>query len=128
MKTNVASFLLFLTLAGACGADPLEGLWQTEADDGAYAHVKIEPCGEGFCGKIAKTFNETGSYASPNLGKTLVIDMVAQSGGTYKGKVWRPSNNKIYLGKVTLTGDSMELAGCIAGGLICSKQTWSRIE
>ncbi len=42
--------------------------------------------------------------------------------GTYDGKVWRPSNNKTYFGR------TMKLAGCVAGGLICKKQTWKRVN
>ncbi|MEZ5779290.1 MAG: DUF2147 domain-containing protein [Paracoccaceae bacterium] len=118
----------FAFLAGAASADPVEGVWQTEPDDGAYALVTIEPCGAAFCGKISRTFNATGEYQSPNLGKTLVIDMVPNGEGNYAGKVWRPSNDKIYIGKIQLSGNSLKLAGCVAGGLICSKQTWQRVQ
>ncbi len=61
-------------------------------------------------------------------GRRLVIDMAPQGGGSYEGKVWRPSNDKIYLGKIALSGDSMKLSGCVAGGLLCSKQNWARIN
>lgn len=123
----------FAMIAAICvplcaSADPLEGLWQTEADAGAYAHVAIAPCGANFCGTIQSAFKDNASYASPNLGKTIVIDMAPQGGSDYKGKVWRPSNDKIYLGKIALDGDTMKLSGCVAGGLICSKQTWKRVE
>ncbi|MCR9125995.1 MAG: DUF2147 domain-containing protein [Rhodobacteraceae bacterium] len=122
---------LGLTLAGAgtaVAADPVEGVWKTQPDDGAYAHVVMAPCGAAFCGKIARTFDATGEYASPNIGKTLVIDMAPDGDGQYRGRVWRPSNDKIYIGKIALQGDTMQLAGCVAGGLFCSKQTWSRID
>lgn len=122
------SALALTMCAGIAVADPLEGRWQTEADDGAFAHVDIAPCGPNFCGKIARTFKDGAEYTSPNLGKTLVIDMASEGGGKYKGKVWRPSNDKIYIGKIALNGDSMKLSGCVAGGLLCSKQTWSRVE
>ena len=114
--------------AGMAAADPLEGTWQTEPDEGAFAHIDIGPCGANFCGTIARTFKDGGEYKSPNLGKTLVIDMAPQGSGKYEGKVWRPSNDKIYLGKIALNGDSIKLRGCVAGGLICSKQTWARVK
>lgn len=114
--------------ATAAHADPVEGVWQTQEDDGAYAHVTITPCGAAFCGIISKAFKDGGEYQSPNLGKEIVIDMVPQGDGTYDGKVWRPSNDKIYIGGIELDGDSMKLAGCVAGGLICKKQTWSRVK
>ena len=54
--------------------------------------------------------------------------MAPQGGGSYEGQVWRPSNDKIYLGKIALNGDRVKLRGCIAGGLLCSKQTWARVN
>ncbi|EBA15644.1 hypothetical protein RSK20926_15541 [Roseobacter sp. SK209-2-6] len=109
-------------------ADPVLGTWQTQPDDGSYAHIKMQKCGAAICGKIARTFNSDGEYQSPNIGKTLVIDMVPGGGGYYEGKVWRPSNDKIYVGKMDLSGKKLALRGCVAGGLICSKQTWTRVD
>lgn len=126
-KLLTAAVVLTLAAAGAA-SDPIEGLWQTEPDDGAYALVRIAPCGTNFCGTIDRTFNADGEYASRNIGKTLVIDMVPEGTGKYRGKVWRPSNDKIYLGKIALENDRMQLSGCVAGGLICSKQTWARVQ
>ncbi|MFN3936924.1 MAG: DUF2147 domain-containing protein [Gemmobacter sp.] len=119
---------IFVLAAGPALADPVLGTWATQPDDGAFAHVRMEKCGTAICGKIARTFNAQGEYKSPNIGKTLVIDMVPVGGGNYQGQVWRPSNNKIYTGKIELQGDTLRLAGCVAGGLICSKQTWARVK
>lgn len=115
--------------ASAASADALEGVWKTEVDDGAYAHITIAPCAAAFCGKITESFKEDGSSnASENIGKTIVIDMVPQGDGYYEGSVFRPSNGKTYYGTITLNGDSLKLAGCVAGGLICSKQNWARVQ
>ena len=118
----------FATLAGAAAADPLEGVWQTQEDDGAYAHVTIAPCGPAFCGHITRSFKAGAEFASPNNGKQIVIDMVPAGDGSYAGQVWRPSNDKIYTGKMVISGDSMKLSGCVAGGLFCKAQTWTRIK
>ena len=128
IKVLTAAAMVAGLASAAWAADPALGTWQTQVDDGAYAHVQMAPCGGAICGKIARTFNDSGEYKSDNLGKTLVIDMKPGSGGNYAGKVWRPSNNKIYIGKMTVSGNSLKLSGCVAGGLICSKQTWKRIE
>lgn len=128
MTRFFSTVVAFSTFASLAAADPLEGTWQTEPDDGAFAHVVVEPCGENYCGKIARTFKDGAEYQSPNKGKTLLIDMAPEGNGKYKGKVWRPSNNKIYLGKVVLDGDSVKLSGCVAGGLLCSRQMWTRIN
>ena len=128
MNRIVAAVFGLIIGTGAAMADPLLGTWQTEPDDGAYAHVDMQPCGAKICGVIARTFNASGEYQSENLGKKLVIDMVANGGGKYAGSVWRPSNNKIYIGKMDLSGNTVKLRGCVAGGLICSKQTWARVN
>lgn len=115
-------------VASVAVADPIEGLWKTQPDDGSYAHVKITPCGANFCGNIVQTFNDSGEYKSPNLGKQIVIDMAAAGDGKYEGKIWRPSNNKIYMGKISVNGGAMKMSGCVAGGLICAKQNWTKVN
>ena len=128
MKRFALALAGLVISAGAALADPVEGVWKTEVDDGAYAHIQMAPCGAAYCGVIAKTFNASGEYQSENLGKKLVIDMVPNGDGSYAGSVWRPSNNKIYIGKMTLNGNKLKLKGCVAGGLICSGQNWTRVQ
>ena len=127
MKT-FALAAAFGLIAAAASADPIEGLWQTQADEGAFAHVQITPCGGAFCGTITRTFKDKAEYQSPNIGKQIVIDMVPQGGGDYKGRVLRPADNKVYNGKATVSGNAMALSGCVAGGLICKKQSWARLQ
>lgn len=113
--------------AGAACADPVEGLWKTEVDDGAYAVVRMVQCGEKICGTIARTFNGSGEYKSPTIGKTLVWDMEPQGGGAYaNGRIWRPSNDKVYRSKMQMNGDNLKVSGCI--GPICLGQDWTRAQ
>lgn len=128
MKTLLVLAAGAVMAAGAALADPVLGTWKTEVDDGSYAHIRMAPCSGKVCGVIERTFNAQGEYESPNIGKVLVINMVPNGAGRYEGKVWRPSNDKIYLGKMALEGDTLELKGCVAGGLFCSSQTWSRLR
>ena len=127
-KFMIAALLGVMTTGAAWAADPAVGVWQTQPDDGAYAHVKMTPCGQAVCGTIQRTFNNSGEYKSENIGKQLVISMVPDGQGNYEGKVWRPSNNKIYIGKMTVSGNQLKLSGCVAGGLFCSKQDWVRVQ
>lgn len=129
MKRILTAAAIAVGLAGtAQAADPVLGVWQTSPDDGAYAHVQFAPCGVAVCGKIIRTFNDSGEYQSPNIGKTLFIDMVPQGDGSYKGSAWRPSNEKIYKGTMTLSGNALKAGGCVAGGLICIKNDLKRIQ
>lgn len=126
-KTLILAVAGFIAAGGAM-AEPALGLWKTEVDDGAYAHVQISPCGANVCGTIAQTFNAEGEYSSPNKGKQIVRAMTPTGNGAYEGKVWRPSNDKIYIGKMQVNGGSLTLKGCIAGGLLCSSQSWTKIN
>ena len=128
MKTILTAAAVVAGMASAAWADPAVGTWQTQVDDDRYAHVKMAPCGGAICGTIVKTFLKGENYKSPNLGKQLVRSMKPSGGGNYAGQVWRPSNGKIYIGKMTVSGNSLKLSGCVAGGLICSKQTWKRLK
>ena len=128
MKKLALTAATLILSAGMGLADPIEGIWQTQPDDGAYAHIKMAKCGSALCGTIARSFNADGEYKSENQGKKLVFDMVPNGDGSYSGKVWRPANNKIYIGKMNLNGNSLSMKGCVAGGLICKKQTWSRVQ
>lgn len=132
MKKLAAATLgaaLAVTLgAGAALADPATGTWQTQVDDGSFAYVDMHECGSNVCGTISRTFDENGEYQSPNIGRQIVIDMTPQGGGAYEGQVWRPSNDKVYMGKMQLNGERLELKGCVAGGLFCASQTWARIQ
>ena len=125
---RLAATTAAILVAGAAMADPIEGTWQTQADDGAFAMVRIQPCGNAFCGTIIRTFKGSTEYESPNKGKQIVRSMVPQGGGKYEGQVWRPANDKIYNGKATVSGSQMSLAGCVAGGLICKSQTWTKLQ
>lgn len=125
---KILSMLAIVLATPALAADPLEGLWQTQPDDGAFAFVQIAPCGAALCGTMVRSFNADGEYKSQNLGRQLVIDMMPAGNNRYKGQVWRPSNDKIYIGRITLSGDRLKMKGCVAGGLICASQSWTRVQ
>lgn len=131
-KTILAVGLAVGFAAPALAGDPVEGIWKTEVDDGSYAYIDMGPCASDaskICGIIARTFKSDGEYESENKGKMLVINMEPQGGGLYKGKVWRPSNDKIYIGKMEMDGNNkLALSGCVLGGLICAAQNWTRVQ
>ncbi|WP_322889643.1 MULTISPECIES: DUF2147 domain-containing protein [unclassified Yoonia] len=129
MKHLILAAAAAFALASAASAqDAALGTWQTEVDDGAFAYVTMDQCGAAVCGTIARTFNTEGEYASPNIGRQIVINMAPNGDGSYQGQVWRPSNDRIYVGKMDVEGNALRLRGCVAGGLICASQNWVRIE
>lgn len=128
MKRLVLGTLAAIAMAGTAAADPVLGVWKTEPDDGAYGHVEMSMCGAAICGILIRSFDDTGEIESKNIGKTMVIDMIPQGDGYYEGSVWRPSNDKIYVGKMELDGDMLALKGCVMGGLFCAAQDWRRVN
>jgi uncharacterized protein (DUF2147 family) len=123
-----AAAALLLSTGQVAAQDPIEGLWKTEPDAGMFAHIQVQPCGDKICGVIAQSFDNGEPFKSANMGKNLVFDMVNKGDGKYEGKVWRPSNDKVYLGKMVLKGDTLDMKGCVAGGMLCSKQKWTRLK
>lgn len=128
LAAKLAGAVLAASIAApAFAADPVVGTWKTQVDDGAYAHVSIKECGAQICGTIARSFNSSGEFVSANKGKNLVWDMVPAGNGAYKnGKVWQPSTGKTFRSKMALSGNSLQVSGCV--GPICKKQTWTRVK
>ena len=131
MRVFVTTLLAGLAFAGAAAAaDPLEGVWKTKPDDnGNFGHIEIKPCGPAFCGTLVKAFDGSGKQIeSPNVGKRIVWDMVAQGGGNYgDGKVWSPDRDKTYNSKMVLQGNGVTVRGCVLG--ICRDGgTWTRVN
>lgn len=121
---------MIFTAGAALAGDAVEGVWQTAADDnGNYGHIQVSACGDKICGVLIKSFDSAGKpLKSENVGKQIIWDMVASGDGTYvDGKVWSPDRDKTYDSKMTLTGDSLAVKGCVL--FICRDGgTWQRVN
>ncbi len=130
MKKIIMGVVLGFGLAGMAAADPVYGTWKTEADDnGGVGYIEIAACGGKICGTLVKSFDSSGAETqSPNLGRKIIWDMVADSGGNYDGgKVWSPDRDKTYKSKMTLSGNGLAVKGCVLG--ICRDGgTWTRVN
>lgn len=125
-KTLIALAGAGMLLASPALADPVHGNWKSApGDDGAYIHVKISSCGGKICGKITKV---VGKKNPTSLGKSIIKNMSADGSGKYSGgTIWAPDKNKTYKSKMSLKGNKLKVSGCVAGGLICRGQTWTRL-
>ena len=54
------------------------------------------------------------------------IGCLSGKGGTYKGKVNKLDEGKTYMGKASVSGNTLKLAGCVFGGLICKSENLKR--
>lgn len=103
--------VLCLISSGAAGADAVLGSWKTQNGEISV----IERCGSQFC-IIAKS----GRYAGQKLGSFQAAE------DTYKGQITDPRNNATYSGKLTVSGDTLKLQGCVTN-VLCKTKTWTRV-
>lgn len=105
----------------------LTGTWRTATYNGEYAHVRFDACADRTCGVIVRTFNETGEIQGGSLGKTLVINMQNQGGGTYAdGRIRRPDTGQSAPLKMYLQGKQMKVSACL--GPLCRNEMWTRVN
>lgn len=133
MKKLALSVAFASFATGALAADAVDGLWKTQpGDTGGYLHVSIAECGSAICGTIDSAFDGNGDQQLDyeNLGKRIIWDMVPEGGGSYdNGKIWAPDRDKTYNSKMTLDSQNkLTVKGCVAGGLVCRGQTWTRVQ
>ncbi|MGR3636076.1 MAG: DUF2147 domain-containing protein [Shimia sp.] len=130
MKKLIFTAAIVVAGAGAAMADPAAGTWKTEpGDTGGYLHVKVAPCGSNICGTITKAFDETGAEVAnyEHAGKRMLWDMNADGGGKYSGgQVWAADSDKTYKSKMSLSGSTLTVKGCVA--VICRGQDWKRVN
>ncbi len=116
----------------ALASDPVEGIWKTaEGEEGGYLFVQIKQCGSAICGTINTAFDKDGARdnAHEHLGKKMIWDMAPKGDGYYAGgKIWAPDSDKTYSSKMQLNGNTLTVKGCVAGGLFCRGQDWSRVK
>ena len=128
MRTFTLAAALSLA-AVAAHAQGIDGIFQTQPNDnGDIGMVQFAPCGERWCGTLIKSFHADGSeFESPNHGRNIVWDMVDAGGGKFRdGKIWDPGADKTYSSKMTLSGKTLKVSGCIS--VICRGQTWVRVK
>lgn len=128
-KLSATALALALAAAPALAGDPVEGLWKTAPDDnGKFGHVRIAPCGDRICGVLERSFDASGAeIRSDNIGRQIVWDMQPQGTGRYgNGKVWSPDRDKVYKSKMSLSGDALDVSGCVL--VICRESQWTRVK
>jgi len=126
-KTILMTLAFCLCASGAAWADPVTGTWRTQPDDnGNFGLVEIAACGTALCGTLGESFDSSGQKLdSAHQGRQIVWDMTPQGDGRYRGgKIWAPDRDKTYNSRMTLTGDTLKVEGCVLG--ICRGQTWTR--
>ncbi|HRY05636.1 MAG TPA: DUF2147 domain-containing protein [Hyphomicrobiaceae bacterium] len=98
------------------------GLWERPSSG---TKIRFYDCAGKLCARIE-------SVKDPARRKT--VGTVIMNGGQkvsenrWKGKILNTENGKVYSGEAILTGGGLRLQGCVLGGLICSGETWRRVQ
>jgi uncharacterized protein (DUF2147 family) len=127
MKKLILAATAVFAMAGAAAADPILGTWRTIADDnGNSGLIEVVQCGDAYCGTLIAAFDASGAeMASENVGRQLIWDTRPAGGNEYRGKVYSPDRDREYNSRLTLTGDSLSVSGCVLG--ICREGgVWTR--
>ncbi|MEH6547535.1 MAG: DUF2147 domain-containing protein [Sneathiella sp.] len=126
-------------LASVASAD-VTGVWSTVDDK---SHVKIEPCGDKFCGKIVwlkepnnpegkpkKDLNNTEESLKtrPILGLELLSGFMPESKTEWEdGTIYNPEDGKTYSSTLTIAKSGvLEVEGCVL--FLCKTQVWKKVE
>jgi uncharacterized protein (DUF2147 family) len=133
------AFVSLAAVGSAAAADPT-GNWTTE---GGRSQVRIASCGAALCGtlvslrepndpatgkaKVDRNNADTAKRTRPLIGVAIVLDMKPNGPDKWAGQVYNAEDGKTYSGYITLpSANELKLQGCMAGGLICKTQTWTR--
>ncbi|MDP4022559.1 DUF2147 domain-containing protein [Methylobacterium sp. NEAU 140] len=127
----IAGLAALLTAGPARAADP-SGLWLTETGS---SRVRVARCGAGYCGTLASAPGKGLDVKNPDpalrtrsVVGVQILDAPRAEGGGYAGTLYNPNDGKTYSGSVKLTGpDTLEVSGCVLG-VLCKRQTWTRVR
>ena len=121
MRTTVcAALLLAAVSAGPALARDPSGVWMR---DNGEAKIKVGKCGGAICGTVIWVSNPA---RQGDVGKRVLYEMVEDGANAWSGKAFNPLEGKTYIGKMTLSGDTLTTSGCIMGGMMCKDMSWSR--
>lgn len=129
---TLAVGLALLTGAAHAQAQDPSGTYLSESGE---TRVRIAKCGQAYCGTIISVQGEPKDVNNPDSslkGRSLVgIQMISDirpSGEGFTGQLYNYKDGRTYSGKMTFVGKSMQLSGCVLGGLICRSQTWAKLN
>ena len=135
IRALLAALLLLVPLPGAAAAPSVEGLWLT--DDGK-ALVRIAPCGQRMCGRIARVL-DTGpdvpatdvNNPDPRQRNRPITGLQILSGfrgGPTEwtgGQAYDPKSGSSYKSSLRLNADgSLRVTGCVL--FVCRSRRWTR--
>ena len=133
-----ATLFALTATAPALAAEPA-GVWINQERD---TKIRVGRCGEGICGTVAWLGDPNDAQGKPKtdrhnsdaskrgrrlMGLPVLIGMKPNGTDKWSGQIYNADDGKTYVSYVTLASDStMNVQGCVLGGLICKSMTWTR--
>jgi hypothetical protein len=130
MRTLLGAGLVLVGLAVPALADPVFGLWRTEADArGLVAMVQVVDCDDRICGRLVSFYDAAGRPVdSGEIGREYVWDMEPRGSGQYRdGRQWLPERGRDYRARMQLAGDRLTVTHCLMP-LVCRDEVWRRVD
>ena len=121
MRRVMLGAVAMMLLASPVFAQSAVGTWARENGE---SRVRIAKCGEALCGTVVWLKNPAESKSK--VGQRVFFDMMPNGSDAWSGKAFNPEDGKTYSGKMSVSGNALTTAGCVAGGLICRSVNWSR--
>ena len=136
----IAAALTLATVStGAAHAADVAGLWINDQRD---TKVRLSHCGDGLCGAVAwlgKPNDESGKPKTdrhnadaskrgrPLMGVPVLIDMKPDGADRWSGRIYNADDGETYISHVSIADpNTLNVQGCVLGGLICKSMTWTR--
>ena len=136
--------MVFATLMGAFPAHSENRSVRRLADAGGDAHIQVSRCGAGICGRIVwlrdpidpKTNKPQVDDKNPNpalqqrpiIGLSILTGMRLSGPSKWSGQIYNADDGNTYTAHVTAQNDgTLEVQGCVAGGMICGGETWTKL-
>ncbi|MBR1222226.1 DUF2147 domain-containing protein [Bradyrhizobium sp. U87765 SZCCT0131] len=135
MRQLIIAGLSLLLPCAAVAADP-QGEW---LDAHGLARIRIADCNGRLWGATVWEKEPGGldiknpdpaKRSRPTLGAPLLLDMKPAAGkpDRWDGEVYDSENGKTYTASIrVLSPTSLEIKGCIAYGMLCGGETWTRV-
>ena len=122
LRLATTAILLF-AIASPARADTstIEGEW---ARGDGKAKVRMAPCGQDFC--AINTWIKPG-VRDEKVEDKLIMTLKDDGPARWTGKAYDPQRKLTY--RITITAEmrTMTTSGCVLGGLICKRMTWTRL-
>jgi uncharacterized protein (DUF2147 family) len=131
MKQLLIGLALLAMDSAATAAAPLEGHWTNPKHS---VIVKVAPCGGAYCGTVVQASPKAKASARRGgtahlIGTPILSGVRPRGDGVYLGRAFDPKRNIKAPATIRVVGpNTLEVRGCIIGGVLCKTQRWTRIS